>query len=329
MRSFRMTGLQWITVLVNRCSRLLCIFPAAFSFSYSVGAAENEALLEIDSWQWLDRGRNQVSQNVTALGRNLDAWLAGESIGDNSNETYLRIRFNQQTASLDGYHSRLKLDGSLDLPQTSKRWKLIFESDATELNSLQGSILRKEDSAESIGGISYQQSTSGAWQLNHSIGFRARLPTDPFYRFKSQYEHRLNDEWSLGYRQKIWHYRSQGWGYDTDISFNRKLDRGRILRISSEARYQQDRKVTEFSQSVTLLEALEQFETMSYELGILGINTPNVRINDYYIGMQYRRAIRDQWLFLEVVPQLVVSRDENWRPQPKLMLNLEMLFFDI
>lgn len=324
-----MTTLRRVLFLTGKCSSLACAFLSALLTPHYLSAAETEKQAVEDSWQWLETGRNRLSQNVTAFGRNLDAWLSGESIGDNSNETYLRIRFNQQTGSFDGYHSRLRIDGSLDLPQTSNRWKLFFESDVAELNSLVGNVLRDRNSSESIGGVTYQQSTGGSWQLSHSIGLRSRLPADPFYRFKTQYERQIDDDWSFGYRQKIWHYRSQGWGYDTDVSFNRRIDPEKILRVSSEIRYQQSRKRTEFAQTIALHNALEQFETLSYEAGILGVNRPNVRIDDYYVGVQYRRAIRDQWLFLEVIPQLVVSRDENWRPQPKLMLNLEMLFFDI
>ena len=311
-----------------RHAKYLCAFFAAILCSNPIQAAE-EVAAEESPWQWLERGRNQISENVTTLGRNLDAWLAGENIAETSNETFLRVRFNQQAASFDGYHSRLKVDGSLDLPQTSSRWRLIFESDAAELNSLAGSVLKNEPSVDPIGGLTYQQETSESWQLSHSIGFRSRLPADPFYRFKAQYEHRIDDDWSLGYRQKIWHYRSEGWGYNTDVAFNRRLERGRVLRISSQARYQQRRKLTEFNQTVALHNDLGQFESLSYEVGILGVNRPNVRINDYYVGAQYRRAIRGEWLFLEVIPQIVVARDENWRPEPNLIMNLEMLFFDI
>jgi len=307
----------------------LCAIAMGNSFPESVNATEAETLPQANQWQWLDRQRSEISVRVTALGRSLDAWLSGESIGDNSNETYLRIRLNQQATSLDGYHSRLRVDGSLDLPQTSKRWKLIFESDVAELNSLENSVLKNEESTKSIGGLSYQQSTDGPWQISHSIGLRARVPADPFYRFKAQYQQQISDHWSLGYRQKIWHYQSQGWGYNTDITLDRKLEQGRILRVSSEIRYQQESRQTEFSQTIALHSAIKQFETMSYEAGILGVNRPNVRIGDYYVGAQYRRAIRGQWLFLEVRPQLVVSREENWRAEPKLMVNLEMLFFDI
>ncbi len=168
-----MANLHWRPALSSRSAILLCVFSTAFSFNYSIETDEPELLSQTSSWQWLEGRREQVSRNVTALGRNLDAWLSGENIGENANETYLRIRLNQQAASFEGYHSRLKIDGSLDLPQTSKRWKLIFESDAAELNSLEGTVLGEEASAESIGGVSYQQKSGGSWQLNHSIGLRA------------------------------------------------------------------------------------------------------------------------------------------------------------
>jgi hypothetical protein len=71
---------------------------------------------------------------------------------------------------------------------------------------------------------------------------------------------------------------------------------------------------------------LGQYATLSYEIGLLGSSKPNTRINDYYVDGQYRRAIQDDWLFLEVVSQVLVSRDGNWRPEPRLILNLEVFF---
>lgn len=292
-------------------------------------AAEQSTEPQTSPWQWLEGRRDQVSRSVTTLGRNLDAWLAGEGVGDQSNETYLRVRLNQQLGSFDGYHSRVKIGGSLDLPSASERWRLIFDSDDQELNSLEDNILGDETSGQSVAGFSYQQKLGDSWQLSHAIGLRGRIPADSFYRFKAQREYEIGSDWSVGIRQKVWHYKSQGWGYDTDVAFNREIAPGQILEISSEVKYQQHREQKEFRQSIALHSALAQYETLSYELGILGTSEPNVRINDYYVGTQYRRAVRSDWLFLEILPQLVMSRDENWRPQPRLILNLEVLFFDI
>ncbi|MEX2130105.1 MAG: hypothetical protein WD772_01355 [Pseudohongiellaceae bacterium] len=291
-------------------------------------AAEFENADSPSPWQWLEGRRDQVSRNVTALGSYLDNWLGGDIVGENVNETFLRVRFNQLIGTEGGYNSELKIGGRLDLPRTSERWKLIFESDVEELNTLNENRLENTSSDVSIGGFRYQHETRAGWDLSHDIGLRARLPADPFYRFRAVYGQQLSTNWSLGFSQKIWYYDSRGWGNDTAVSFDRKLDERQFFRIISEIDYKDDRNIVEFGQSVSLHRTLGNMETVSYELGVLGLNEPNVRISDYYIQARYRRAVYEDWLIMEVAPQLLVARDENWHPEPRLFFNIEVLFFD-
>lgn len=297
-----------------------------------VGAAAAEADPAGDGlrrpWQWLEGRRDQVSRNVTALGTYLDNWLAGDIVGDEDNQTYLRVRFNQLSGSRSGYNSELKIGGRLDLPRTSERWKLIFESDVEELNSLDENRLENTSSNVSIGGFRYEHRSRSGWDFSHDIGLRARLPADPFYRFRAAYGRELSPAWSLGFNQKFWYYDSRGWGYDTVVSFDRELTERRFLRISSEFTYKDDRNLMEFGQAVSIHRTMGDMETLSYEAGVLGWNRPNVRVNDYYAQVSYRRAIHEDWLIMELAPQLLVSRDENWHPEPRLFFNLEVLFFD-
>jgi hypothetical protein len=151
---------------------------------------------------------------------------------------------------------------------------------------------------------------------------------DPFYRIRAKHEREIGSNWTLGLSQKVWYYRNDGWGYDTDISFRRQFGSNDFLSVSTEIKYQQSDRETEFNQSVSLHRALANLESISYSVGVLGISEPNIRVNDYYAEARYRRAIKDDWLFVEVVPQILVSRDESWRPQPRLFINLEVLFFD-
>ena len=311
---------------------LLVTVAVTLLFAKSINTATAAEATEPDTgtspWQWLEGRRYQLSRGVTALGRNLDDWLAGENIGELTNETFLRVRLHQQAGSLDGYHSKLKIGGSLDLPRTSERWKLIFETDNDELNSLQDNVLGEDKSGEAVGGFRYLQELGEDWELTNEIGLRGRLPLDPYYRLRARYEHSLGDTWSLGFSQKIWYYRTDGWGYDTDVMFSRPIAADKVLDISSEVKYQQSRRQKEFGQSVSIHQALGDLRTLSYTLGLLGLSEPNIRVNDYYVEARYRRALREDWLFLEVVPQVVVSRSENWRPESRILLNLELMFFD-
>jgi len=317
-------------VQLSRCSGFL-LFSSLLSVPCL--AAEQDEFAEVKvqpsgAWAWLDGTRHRVSRGVGGLGRSIDDWLAGEMDTEFSNETHLRIEFNQVVGSIDGYDSRLRIGGKLDLPKASHRWKLIFDSDVQELNSLDENTLSNVSSGVAVGGFRFEQKTDNGWDFGHDIGLRARVPLDPFYRFTTRYGKALGDSWSMGLRQKFWYYSSRGAGYDSRLYFDRRLDASRILRIHSQINFEDDTNELEFGQSVSLHQSLGDLESVSYELGVLGINQPNTRIEDYYAQTTYRRAIRDDWLILEAVPQLLVSRYDNWTPQVRFFINLEMYFFD-
>jgi len=287
-----------------------------------------DTISELGPWEWLLGSRDQLSRQISSLGHNLDEWLAGEGVGEQVNETYLSVRLNQVAGSFDGYNSKLKIGGRLDLPRVSDRWKLIFESDVEELNSLEENVLDDAQSSASIGGFRYQNVTDSGWEISHDFGLQARLPADPFYRMRLAYGADIGNLWSLAIRQKIWHYDSRGWGYDTEFSFIKELAADRIFSYTTEFNFEDADNITEFGQTLTLHQTLGAMETLSYELGFLGQNRPNLRVDDYYTRVLYRKAVFENWLIFEVAPQIIVSREENWRPQPRLMVNLEVLFFD-
>jgi hypothetical protein len=45
--------------------------------------------------------------------------------------------------------------------------------------------------------------------------------------------------------------------------------------------------------------------------------------------MVYRKAIYEDWLIMEVVPQLLFEARYDWKPDPRVQLNLEIYFFDL
>jgi len=112
------------------------------------------------------------------------------------------------------------------------------------------------------------------------------------------------------------------------VYFNRALSVDKYVRIDSEIKYRNDRDELEFGQYISLNRSLGDMEFLSYEVGVLGVSKPNIRIDDYYVQVMYRKAIYEDWLIMEFSPQIVVSRDENWRPQSRFVLNFEVLFYD-
>jgi hypothetical protein len=281
------------------------------------------------AWRWLEERRDGVSRNVTVVGRNLDDWLAGEAVGDRANESYLRLRLNQRVGRLDTYFSQANISGRIDLPRAAERWKLIFETENNELNSLSDQRLNNISSSDFTGGFRYEFPEWNGWRFNQDIGIKSSIPVDPFYRFRIRDGADLNEDWYVGFSNRMFFYHQDGWGQDSRLFFNRTLTSKLNFRVQSDVKYRHDERLTEYGQSLSLHQELGEQETMTYEMGLIGRNRPTAEVDNYYAQMIYRKAIYEDWLIMEVVPQLLFEARYDWKPDPRVQLNLEIYFFDI
>lgn len=286
------------------------------------------AITETSAWSWLETRRDNVSRNVSGIGRGLDDWLAGDSVGERSNQSYLRLKVNQQVSENGDYHSTARISGRIDLPRATERWKLVFESEQSETDSLRDQRLSNIRPSEISGGFSYELPERNGLRFTHDLGVKGRIPLDPFYRFRTRYGHDLNDTWYFGADHKLWYYHTDGWGQDARIYFSRPLTETMFLRIDSEVDYKDRYNQFEYAQTVSVHQSLGERETLTYEAGVIGASQPNPRVENYYLQTVYRKAIYEDWLVMELVPQLIMARDESWDPEPRFQFNLEVYFFD-
>jgi hypothetical protein len=282
-----------------------------------------------EAWRWLEDRRDGVSRNVNSVGRNIDDWLAGEAVGERANQSYLRVGFNQRVGRFDSYYSKANIGGRIDLPRASERWKLIFESENTEQNSLADQRLNNVTSSEFTGGFRYEFPEWNGWRFNNDLGVKSSIPLDPFYRFRARYGTDLNENWYLGFSNRIGFYHYDGFRQDTRLSFNREITSNVNFRVESELNYRHDARLTEFGQSFAFYQNLGEQATMSYQLGMIASNRPVSEVNNYYAQMVYRKAIYEDWLIMEIVPQLLFESRYNWKADPRVQLNLEVYFFNL
>ncbi len=193
-----------------------------------------EVIRSTGAWSWLENQRDNVSRNVSTLGRNLDDWLAGDRVGEGSNESYLRLKLNQQVSETGAYYSNVRISGKIDLPRATERWKLIFESEHSEQNSIQNQRLSNIRPSEFSGGFSYELPEHDGLRFTHNVGVKGRIPLDPFYRFKTRYGRDINSRWALGVDHKLWYYHTDGFGQDARLFFTRSIREDMFLRIGSQ-----------------------------------------------------------------------------------------------
>ena len=111
--------------------------------------------------------------------------------------------------------------------------------------------------------------------------------------------------------------------------FSREISTKLNFRVETEVNYRHNERLTEFGQSVALFQALGDQETLTYEVGLIGHNRPLKTVDNYYAQMVFRKAIYQDWLVMELVPQLLFEDRYDWKADPRVQLNLEIYFFEI
>lgn len=320
---------------IMHCLKFPVFILLACGWTGATLAADTEEVREaveetrlMSSWNWLEGQRDDVSRNVSNVGRYLDDWLAGEGVGERSNESYLRLKVNQRVSRYDSYEGTVRISGRIDLPRATERWKLIFESEDAERTSLSDQRLNNIRPSSISGGFSYRLPDRDGLQMSHDIGVRGRLPFDPFYRFKVRYGKDLNENWYGGVDSKLYFYHQDGWGQDTRVYFSRGISENLNFRMDSEVKFSDKDNEFEFGQSFSIHQALGERETLTYELGAIGISQPSPRTENIYLQAVYRKAIYEDWLILELAPQLIAERENDWKPDPQFQFNLEVYFFE-
>ena len=127
---------------------------------------------------------------------------------------------------------------------------------------------------------------------------------------------------------KLWYYHTEGWGQDGRLYFTRSLREDMFLRFDTEAHFRNRHDAVEYAQTVALHRTLGERETLTYEAGVIGNTKPTSGVTSYYAQSVYRKAIHEDWLVMELVPQLVMERNNDWNPDPRIQFNLEVYFFD-
>src|SRR5690606_36940160 len=188
--------------------------------------------------------------------------------------------------------------------------------------------LENVSSSSFIGGFRYELPERNGWRFSHDVGLDSSIPVDPFYRFRMRYGANITENWYLGFNNRMFYYHHDGAGQDTRLFFSRPITDTLNFRIESEVNYRHKKRLTEFGQSIALYQELGDMETMTYEVGLIGRNRPVAEVDNYFAQMVYRKAIYEDWLILEVVPQLLFENRYNWEPDPRVQLNLEIYFFE-
>lgn len=273
-----------------------------------VGVPEQEVVQEdFDNppITWVDSSHAYATDQVQALTAWMDNFFGDPTYDLEKPDSLVRLDWQNSWDEEDGHKARVRLRGKLHLPKISKRLNLLFnEEDGDKL----GADERKE-SADVVG-VQYSLGELnrsrvdltldvGTWDLRPGIRYRNQGPisTQVGYRYTQQVEYKDGE----------------GFYTTAEVNFDRVLDENSLLRWNNRLIYGEETEGEEWQTQLSLdqrqrpLHKKHQF-VIGYFGSIEGVTDPDY-IQNYRMGMVFRRQVYRPYLFVELEPSYNLRRD--------------------
>lgn len=282
---------------------------------------------------WFISVRDSWSGDLNAMATSVDRFFAGDNVQERYNKTYGKIGFAQVFQKRGEHITNNRLRLHLDLPNTEHRWKLIFETDRLEDQSL---LQQQTDVPLDDVKISDDEGTSGAlrfvfneykrWKLDADLGLKTPLPLDPFIRLQARRKKDLGAFWRVKFGQTFYQYGRLGFVNRTRLSFERAISDDYFLRNTLQARFVDKDNNWEFSETLSTFHILDEKHVMDYAVGVVAQSEPLTQVTNYYISAKLRKLLYKKWFYLDIQPVLAFPRSDDFKLNPSIMFRIEVVF---
>ena len=194
------------------------------------------------------------------------------------------------------------ISARLQLPNTSKRLKLVFESD--NLDSISEPVAEGTDINQGTLGFLYDFIDSQKANLS------LRLSFSPSITLRYRYTHSISAALITRFTQSL--YRKEGlFGTTSRFDIDKAIDVKNTLRWSNQLEIVDHLDGLEWVTALVLFHRINEKSALSYESSITGITEPYALTTDYRLAIRYRRNIHREWLFYEITPQVTWPKLNN------------------
>lgn len=274
----------------------------------AVGAPKQEGVEEDPDdppVTWVDSSHAYATDQVQALTVWMDNFFGDPTYDLETPDSLVRVDWSNTWDQEDGHKARVRLRGKLHLPRISKRLNLLFnEQDGDEL----GADEQKENSdliglQYSLGELNRSRVDltldAGTWDLRPGVRYRNQGP--------------ISKKMGYRYTQQLEYKDGEGFYSTAEVNLDRVLDENTLLRWSNQLIHGEETDGEEWQTILSLdrrqrpLHKKHQF-VIGYFGAIEGVTDPDY-IQNYRLGMLFRRQVYRPFLFAELEPSYNLRRD--------------------
>ena len=263
--------------------------------------------LENPSITWVDSSHAYATDQVQALTVWMDNFFGDPTYDLEKPDSLVRLEWQNNWDEEDGYKGRVRLRGKLHMPRISKRLNLIFSGkDGDNL----GADERKENT--DLVGVQYSLGElnrsrvdltldAGTWDLRPGIRYRNQGP--------------ISKQVGYRYTQRLEYKDGEGVYSTAEVNLDRVLNENSLLRWNNRLIYGEETDGMEWRTQLSLGQRQRPQHkkhqlVIGYFGSIQGVTDPDY-IQNYRLGMVFRRQVYRPFLFAELEPSYNLRRDTS------------------
>lgn len=278
----------------------------------------------------IDKPQQYISSGINGFSRGIDEFFSDEKVEYEINESYLRLTGDMiiSEGGNTGFESGVK--GKIELPNTKRKLKLVFESDHNEERENPGQ--KQEDNSVAtaqdksfFGGIEGLKEFK-YWKIRPGIGLKLGSERDIFARIIANRLYKISEKWQAYLRNSLYKYSSRGYVFNTLLELDRKIDDRLLFRSATSGQWEEENEFWELNQLFSLTQSVSKKEALIYLVAVFGESEPRVFATDYLLQLRYRKLLHSDYLFLELSPKIVYERENDFEPNFSFTIRAEIVF---
>jgi hypothetical protein len=288
----------------------------------------------------LDRPHDYLSHRVEEFSHYLDTFYGDPNRVYDSTGSTLQIR-NSLTFFEGGNRTfKPEVRAHVSLPNTEDRLKLVVQRGVTaatqtaverDIKTVTGSDKVTASGAQQDNryylGLKALAARALGVQLSGEAGATFGTPLNTYVRLRASREF-IESNWAIRLSETpLWKH-SEGASAATEASFDRPLAPGWLFRFITKATWRDSTHYSDLAQIASLFFTPDQRTAYTFEFGAFGPSQPSAKPTVYAVTGRARRLIYQDWLYLELTPQILYDQTIGFRPARSFMLQIEALFGD-
>ena len=253
---------------------------------------------------WVDTSHAYATDQVQALTVWMDNFFGDPNYDLEKTDSLVRLEWRNSLDEKDDYKSRIRLRGKLQMPRISKRLNLVFNGeDGDELGA---------DDRKNIDriGLQYNLGELNRSRVDLSLGVGGG-DLRPGIRYRNQGP--INEEVGYRYTQRLQWEDSEGFFTTSELNLDRTLNENSLLRWNNRVIYGEESDGAEWRTQLSLgqrrrPEHKSKQLVIGYFGSIKGATDPSY-VENYRLGMVFRRQVFRRYLFAELEPSYNFRKD--------------------